>query len=150
MNENRPQSTVLPLSISLSENISALEGFLPIGRSFDLMYRNLFLGDTPAYWLGINGFCRTELLQQLFSDLQNPLYIQNGTVEDITRFMNSKIGYAQVTLTSSWADILKNILSGPSVLFIDGFAQAMLIDVRNYPARGIEEPDVEKITRGAL
>ena len=137
------------LSTHLQENIAALQDFLPIGKSFDLMYRDLYFGDTRAYWLGINGFSRVELLQQIFSDLQNPLYLQNTTIEDLVRFMNAKIGYAQVTLTASWTDILKNVLSGPSVLFIDGFAQAILIDVRNYPARSIEEPDVEKITRGA-
>jgi hypothetical protein len=34
-------------------------------------------------------------------------------------------------------------MSGPSVLFIDGFSRAMLIDVRTYPTRSVEEPDVE-------
>lgn len=138
-----------PLSSNLEENIVSLKEFLPIDTSFDLIYRNLYLGETPAYWLGINGFCRTEILQQIFSDLQNPLYTKDGQIQDIVRYMNSKIGYAQVSLTSSWEDILHNVLSGPSVLFIDGFNQAILIDVRTYPTRSIEEPDAEKITRGA-
>lgn len=148
---SNPQAGSNPqtLSTNLLENIAFLKQSLPIGKSFDLVYRDLFLGDTPAYWLGINGFSRVELLQQLFSDLQNPLYMQDPTIDDIVRFMNAKIGYAQVTLTDSWTDILKNVLSGPSVLFIDGFARAMLIDVRTYPTRSVEEPDVEKITRGA-
>lgn len=138
-----------PLSTRLQDNIAFLEESLPIGTSFDLVSRNLYLGDTPAYWLGINGLCRTELLQQLFSDLQNPLYVKDGKVEDIVHFMNSKIGYAQVTLTSSRQDILRNLLSGPSVLLIEGFDQAILIDVRSYPVRGISEPDIERSTRGA-
>ncbi len=137
------------LSINLNENISALKELLPIGISFDLVYRHLYLGDTPAFWLGVNGFCRTEILQQIFSDLQNPFYVKDGQVQDIVRFMNAKIGYAQVTLTSSWSEILRNVLSGPSVLLIDGFAEAILIDVRTYPTRSIAEPDAEKITRGA-
>ncbi len=137
------------LSTDLQENIKLLEQLLPIGTSFDLVYRNLFLGDTAAYWLGVNGFCKTEILQQIFSDLQNPLYVRDGQVEDIVRYMNAKIGYAQVTLSNSWDDILRNVLSGPSMLLIDGFAQAILIDVRTYPTRGIEEPDAEKITKGA-
>ena len=41
------------------------------------------------------------------------------------------------------------MLSGPSALFIDGFAQAILIDVRTYPTRGIAEPDLERVTRGS-
>ena len=63
--------------------------------------------------------------------------------------MQSKLGYAQVSLTSSIDTILQNILSGPSVLLVEGFAQAVIIDVRTYPVRSISEPDTERITRGA-
>lgn len=136
-------------STSLQENIHYLKQLLPIDESFDLITRNLYLGKSPAFFLGINGFCRTEILQQIFSDLQNPLYNLTDQVEDIILYMNSKIGYAQVSLCNSWDELVRNVLSGPSVLLIDGFAQAILIDVRTYPARGISEPDVEHVTNGA-
>ena len=42
------------------------------------------------------------------------------------------------SLTEDWDEIVKNILSGPSVLLIDGFDQAIIMDVRTYPARGID------------
>ncbi len=137
------------LSENLAENIDTLKKLLPIGTSFDLVTRDLYLGETKSYWLGINGFCKTEILQQIFSDLQNPLYTQDGQVKDIVRYVNAKIGYAQVSFTDCWEEILRNVLSGPSVLLIDGFSQAVLIDVRTYPTRGVAEPDIERITRGA-
>lgn len=137
------------LSTSLPENICTLQTLLPIGKSFDLVTRDLYLGETPCYFLCVNGFCKTEILQQIFSDLQDPLYTQNKCIEDIARYMNSKIGYAQVSLSDSWEDILLNVLSGPSVLLVHGFSQAILIDVRTYPTRGIAEPDTERITKGA-
>lgn len=139
----------MPLSARLEENIQYLNTRLPIGTSFDLMTRDLCLGETKAYFLGVNGFCKTEILQQIFSDLQNPLYVKDGKIEDIVGYMNGKIGYAQASLCDSWEDILRNVLSGPSLLLIDGFTQGILIDVRTYPARGISEPDVERVTRGA-
>jgi len=139
----------MTLSTSLDENIRYIEAQLPVGASFDLMTRRLILGDTKAYFLGVNGFCKTEILQQIFSDLQNPMYVSNGQVEDIVRYMESKIGYAQTSLSDSWDSIIRNVLSGPSALFIDGFAQAILIDVRTYPTRGIAEPDMERATRGS-
>ncbi len=114
-----------------------------------MLFRSLFLGETKAYWIGINGFCRVELLQQIFSDLQNPIYMKDNRIEDIERYMNAKIGYAQASLSGSWEDIISNILSGPSALFIDGFAQAIMIDVRTYPARSVSEPDTERVTLGA-
>lgn len=139
----------MALSTVLQENIDYIEKHLPIGTSFDLMTRHLLLGDTKAFFLGVNGFCKTEILQQIFSDLQNPLYVSDGHVDDIARYMDGKIGYAQTSLADSWDDIIRNVLSGPSALFIDGFASAILIDVRTYPARGIAEPDLERVTRGA-
>lgn len=139
----------MQLSINLEENIQTLKTLLPIGRSFDFMARPLLLGRTKAFFLGINGFCKTEILQQIFSDLQNPLFVRTDTIEDIRRYVDAKIGYAQVSLTDSADEMISNVLSGPSALLIDGFRQAVLIDVRTYPARGISEPDTEHVTRGA-
>lgn len=138
-----------PLSTDLAQNITTLHTLLPIGESFDLVTRDLYIGKTKAYFLCVNGFCRTELLQQIFSDLQYPLYTQTSRIEDIRTFMDSKIGYAQTELVDSWEDILQNILSGPSLLLVDGFKQAIILDARSYPTRGIAEPDTERITKGS-
>ncbi len=139
----------MELSSSLEKNIEQIQSVFPIPQSFDIVTRRLFLGETKAYWIGINGFCRGEQLQQIFSDLQNPIYMKDNRIEDIERYMNAKIGYAQASLSGSWEDIISNILSGPSALFIDGFAQAIMIDVRTYPARSVSEPDTERVTLGA-
>lgn len=139
----------MQLSKNLEENIQTLKTLLPIDRSFDFMARPLLLGKARAFFLGINGFCKTEILQQIFSDLQNPLFVRTDTIEDIRRYVDAKIGYAQVGLTDSVDKMINNVLSGPAALLIDGFRQAVLIDVRTYPARGIAEPDMEHVTRGA-
>ena len=136
------------LSKVLSENISYIESRLPVGTSFDFMTRRLLLGETPCYFIGINGFCKTEVLQQILAEMQNPL-VSDSPVEDIVRYMDSRIGYAQASLADSWEDIVRSLLSGPAVLLVDGFAQGILIDVRTYPSRGVAEPDLERATRGA-
>ena len=122
---------------------------MPLNDSFDLMNRPLKLGRTKAFFLGINGFCKTEILQRIFSDLQDPLYMQDDQVENIADYVNSKIGYAQTSLADSWDKVLRSVLSGPAALFIDGFSQAVLIDARTYPTRSMSEPDLEKATKGA-
>ena len=95
----------MELSSSLEKNIKQIQSIFPIPQSFDIVTRNLFLGETKGYWIGINGFCRVELLQQIFSDLQNPLYMKDSKIEDIERYLNAKIGYAQASLSSSWEEI---------------------------------------------
>ncbi len=137
------------LSADLDDNIDFLKEHLPLGRSFDIMSRPLKLGQTRAFFLGINGFCKTDILQQIFSDLQNPLYMLDNRIEDIADYLNTRIGYAQASLADSWDTVFCNVLSGPAALLIDGFSQAIIIDARTYPARGIEEPDLEKVTKGS-
>lgn len=137
------------ISKNLTQNTAALKDLLPIDASFDLVTRNLYLGETPAYWVGVNGFCKTEILQQIFSDLQNPLFTEDSRVEDLINYMNAKIGYAQVEAEGNWDVLIKNLLSGPSLLFVDGFDRALIIDVRTYPTRSVAEPDAERITRGS-
>ena len=139
----------MALSLVLEENIRYIQEHLPVRESFDFMTRHLYLGETPAFFLGVNGFCKTEVLQQIFSDLQDASYMADGKVDDIVRYMDGKLGYAQASLSDSWEDIFRNVLSGPTALFVEGYAQAILIDARTYPARGVAEPDVERVTKGS-
>lgn len=139
----------MQLSTHLDENIKTLHQIFPFDKSFDLISKDLLLGKTKAVWIGVNGLCEASLLQELFSDLQNPLFTRNRTISNIETYMNAKVGYYQTQLTDNWNDIIKNVLSGPSALFIDGFSQVMIIDTRTYPTRSMQEPDTERVTRGA-
>lgn len=137
------------LSTRLTDNIAQLKKLLPIGKSFDIVTRELYLGNTKTYFLTINGMCNTEVLQMIFADLQDPGYTTDSSIENIQKYMASKIGYTQVTLSNDMDSILRQLLSGPSVLFVDGFDQAIIMDVRSYQTRSVEEPDTEHVTKGA-
>lgn len=139
----------MQIANELSKNIVELQKIFPIETSYDLITRTLYLGETKAFWLGINGFCKNDLLQRIFSDLQNSSYTRDSHINDLNLFVASKIGYIQTELTTSWDAIIKNVLSGTSVLFIDGFDSAIILDTRSYPVRSIEEPDTEKVTQGS-
>lgn len=139
----------MKLSTSLSANIRQLELIFPIGQSFDLITRNLYLGNTKAYWLGINGFCKNEILLKILSDLQNLQFTKDETIYNLKAYMSAKIGYIQAEQVTDSDVLIKNVLSGASVLLVDGFDTAVILDTRTYPARSIEEPDGERVTRGA-
>lgn len=139
----------MQLRDSLEENKSILKELLPIGKSFDLITRDLTLGDTQSYFLGVNGMCKTDVLQQIIADLQNPMFTLDRTIENLAEYINAKLGYAQVTLVDSFHLILSNVLSGPVALLVEGFSKAVIIDIRTYPTRSISEPENERITKGA-
>ena len=134
---------------SLSENIDILNRLLPMKTSFDLMGRDVYLGSRKAYWVGLNGFCVTDVLEKIFTGLQ---YTDEGSdteISDLRKFMAIKIGFVQLSYETDYDKILQSLTSGNSLLFVDGFDEAVVMDTRTYPSRGVEEPELEKMTRGA-
>ena len=59
------------------------------------------------------------------------------------------IPYVEVDVLGDFDQVLKNVLSGVTCLFIDGYESCIAIDCRTYPARSVEEPDKDKSLRGS-
>ena len=57
--------------------------------------------------------------------------------------------YVEVDLEDKYSGLVHSLLSGIFVLLIDGYDKALLIDSRTYPARGVEEPEKDKVLRGS-
>ena len=136
------------ISANIQENITKARSLMAIKQSFDYIERNLFFGKTKVYMLAINGFTQTEVLQHIVADVQS-LSDGEGEIRDLETFIDCKLGFAQVAYVEDWEALIKNLLSGQTILVVDGFNRAVSIDTRTYPVRSIAEPDTEKVTRGA-
>lgn len=132
------------LSFSLDENISIIKNILPIGKSFDIIAREIYLGDTRAYYIGINGMCDNEVMQQILSGMQNEKINNN-----LSEYLKNTVTYGQVSTSHYPEEIVKNILSGPAAILVDGADEAIIIDLRKYPVREVSEPENEKILKGS-
>lgn len=136
------------ISKNIQDNMAMARSLMAIKQSFDYIERELFFGQTKVYMLAINGFTQTEVLQHIVADVQS-LSDGEGRIRDLDHFIDSKLGFAQVSYVEDWEPLIKNLLSGQTILLIDGFERAVSIDTRTYPIRSIAEPDTEKVTRGA-
>ena len=45
--------------------------------------------------------------------------------------------------------LLTQLLSGVTLMFVDGYDKCMAIDCRTYPARGVQEPEKDRVLRGS-
>ena len=134
---------------SLDENIAFISKLFPIGTSFDIVTRELSFGKTRAYWIGINGMFDGEIMQIMLSNLQSAVFSKDSVVKDIEEYVQTKTNTPQLTLSNDIRAILKGVVSGTAAIIVDGFDKAMIIDLRKYPGRSIEEPENEKVIRGA-
>lgn len=136
------------ISTNIQENMAKARSLMAIKQSFDYIERNLFFGKTKVYMLAINGFTQTEVLQHIVADVQS-LSDGEGEIHNLETFIDCKLGFAQVAYVEDWESLIKNLLSGQTILIVDGFDRAVSVDTRTYPIRSIAEPDTEKVTRGA-
>ena len=135
------------MKTSLQENMDYLNQVLQVDVSFDLVYRVVHVGGKEACIYFIDGFCKDTLMQkmlQYFMDMKEADLPQN-----VHEMLKKKIPYVEVDVAKDYDKILTNLLSGVFVLLIDGFEQAILIDSRTYPARGVEEPSKDRTLRGS-
>lgn len=135
------------MSAKLSENMQYLSQQLLSGKSFDIVYRVIHIGGREACIYFIDGMCKDELMQKL---LQHFMSLKPENMpENVHEMAKKNIPYVEVDLNADWEMIIYFILSGVLALFIDGYDKCILIDSRTYPARGVEEPEKDKVLRGS-
>ena len=135
------------MTTSLSENMRYLNQYLSVDTSFDIVYRVIRIGGRDACMYLIDGFCKDDLMQKM---LQYFITIKAEDMPENAHEMSKTcIPYVEVDLQDDWDKITYFIMSGVFALFIEGYDKCLLIDSRSYPARGVEEPEKDKVLRGS-
>ena len=139
--------TTRKVSYSLAENVEYMNGILPVDESFDLIRRDIVIGEKKSSFYFIDGFTKDDTMQKLMTSF---LGINKYDMpEDATTFSQKFIPYVEVDVLTEFDDILRNVLSGVSCFFIEGYSACLAIDCRTYPARNVSEPDKDKSLRGS-
>ncbi len=132
---------------SIKSNVEMMNRILPVEESFDILERNVIIGGRKSCLYFINGFTNDESEQKIidfFYGIQ-----EDDMPEDINDFIEQCVPYTEVEIIKDFHVVLKNLFSGVSCLFIDGYQGCIAIDCRTYPARSVEEPEKDKSLRGS-
>ena len=120
------------------ENKKYMSELLHSDESFDIVSREVLIGDKNAVFYFVDGFCKDVLMQKL---LQFLMGLKADDMPQNAKELNQLMPYVEVDTTKDFNEIAKNILCGVFAVIIDGFDECILIDSRTYPARGVSEPD---------
>ncbi len=135
------------VSTKLQDNMDYFQETLHVDISYDLVYRVIQVGGRKACIYFVDGFCKDELMQKM---LQHFMGLKEQDLpEQVHEMIKSKVPMIEVDLSKNLDQIQQMLLSGVFVLFIDGYEQAILMDARTYPARGVDEPSKDKTLRGS-
>ena len=138
----------IPISKNYQENVDYLNRELGVPDSFDVVLREMSIGGKKVAIYSINGFVDTHVVSyilQALIDLERADLIVNA----LEKLVKGRIVDLQVTEVETMDKIFYFMLSGPMVILVEGQTKAVVVDVRTYPARMPEEPDIERVTRGS-
>ncbi len=132
---------------SLENNVKYMNDILPIKESFDLIQRDIIIGEKQSSFYFIDGFTKDEVLQKMMSGFF--ALKKEDMPSTATGFSRMAVPYIEVDIIDEFDLIVKNVLSGVTCLFIDGYEACLAIDCRTYPARSVDEPEKDKALRGS-
>ncbi|WP_027964509.1 spore germination protein [Halalkalibacillus halophilus] len=133
---------------SIKKNREYMKDKLGIGISFDVDYRtiNVLKKDVDFYF--VNGLADTEFVIEILKKVVEINDFEQNQRKLVEIVQNRLVNH-QVEEKATYEEAITQLLSGLLVVFIDGYDQAFIVDVRHYPGRGPEEPDTERVVRGA-
>lgn len=137
----------MTFSKSVADNVTHLKQVLQTDKNFDVVYRPLRIADREMALFFVDGFTKDEVLLkliQVWSAIK-----KEDMPEDATAFSRQYLPYGEVNLVREEQDMVVQLLMGASCLFIDGYEECLIIDCRTYPARGVGEPEKDKVLRGS-
>lgn len=134
------------ISTDIEANKLHFDAVFCIERNFDLKKREFVIAGKESVLYMIDGFLRSDVLEKILEKFSS---LREGEADFEKDFFEKNIPFAGVEEENEDSAIITAVLSGRTVLMIDGFANAFVFELRNYPQRDNAEPDRDKVLRGS-
>ncbi len=136
------------LSGKLKDDLGFIKEKLGVGISFDVIVREFKIAGKKAALVFIDAFANGENITLI---MQNIVKLKREDIypHPLQKIHQQHLPYMEVDIADDLNEIIDHILAGPMALLLDGETKVIIIDVREYPVRQPEEPELERITRGS-
>ncbi|HBV98979.1 MAG TPA: spore germination protein [Desulfotomaculum sp.] len=143
----------LPVSKRLAENLDILKNVL--GLNSDVVFRTFRIelaNRAEAVLVYVDGMIEKKIIS---AEIIKPLMLESRMAgmgcskEQLLDLVeNSGITASGVKHANFMGNVVASVLYGDAALFVDGLDLGLIIDVKDWPARSIEEPPSEVLVRG--
>jgi spore germination protein KA len=154
--ENLEEIPPASLSDHLDENIQMLKE--KTGNSGDIIVRKFPIGGNDAVNMAIaytdglsdKTFVQEFIIETLMIDIRNSLLAkeiwEKEELFDLVR--NHSVPVAEITEVSDQKKMFVHLLSGDTIIFIDGYSTCIVASSRGWTDRGVQEPSSQTVVRG--
>lgn len=152
--DNTPKTPKTNVSHDLKKNLKILRDLL--GTSSDIIMREFAVGNKrqiKAALVFIDGLTDKVTINE---NIIKPLMIESRlvypeerlTADDIDIIKTTMLTAGDIEQMTSINEVVDGCLSGDTILFINGFKEALLISTKGWKSRGVEEAKTEAVVRG--
>lgn len=148
---NSKSQQTIQLCKSLDKNISLIKKVFHKDETLmDRQFQNKYLAEAKCAVLYVKGLVNIEMINEniiepiLRNDLRDGIS-QNNLLEEL---QNKVILCNDITLINDINKIFLLILSGDTLLLLNGYNSGLIIHTKEWPARSPDEPNSEMVIRG--
>lgn len=126
---------------------ASLDGALGVGKCFDMTTRDLLIAGRRARLWVVNGYAQEDVLERIIAAWQSLPSLKDvtGPEDFCARFVSA----SDAAVERSREKAVMGVFAGKTLLVVDGWPGGILMDVKKFPTRSIEEPDTSRVLRGS-
>ena len=134
------------ISKDIKETVRAYKELIGPERNFDILNKQMMIGERLAEFFMIDGFVKDDIMEKL---LESFLSIKKDDMPEDYKIFVKMIAYTEVSIQYTYEEAADDMLKGIVCMFVEGYPCAFMIDCRSYPSRGVSEPWKNRVLRGS-
>ena len=139
----------MKLTKNFKNNLDIIKKELNVGKSFDILERIIDVHNTKFYCYYLDGFVKDTNMEYVRRDMYNLKAEDFKTINSANELIEKALSSIEASTETDVGNIVKAVLSGQTAMICEKFSEALILDYRTYPSRGVDEPDKEKVLRGS-
>lgn len=131
-----------------NKNIELIHSHLSIDKTYDIVERRLIIGGRNFVLYFINGFIKDNIAEDLLRSLLKISQETMNSYKTIQDFINNEVPHVSVATESDLDKVISILLTGQTIMFVEGFDSFITLDLRTYPGTDSTKPEKERTLRG--
>jgi stage V sporulation protein AF len=136
----------------IPKDVAVLEEYMQknvgLNKSFDLGVRKLKILRKNVHFYYINGLTDAGYIIELVEELVG-INDNERLSTHLFDIVHNRLVHQSVEPVNTIEEAVDEVLSGLIAVVVEGYTEALIVDVRSYPGRQPMEPDTEKVVRGS-
>ncbi len=147
--EKVTKKEVFNLTGNYEADKARLSSLLAVDANFDILRRDVTIAEHKASLFFMDAFIKDDVFEKILEFLYKIELKELKQIKSMQEFSLHKMPYVEVDWSGDDQMLVTAVLSGQTVLMVEGIPDALLVDTRTYPMRSIDEPDKDRSLRGS-